>query len=208
MEFASIDREVHIDASPEVVFEVMRLRNWIVGVCALLAAGAAQAQDAEEHYAKVGAWEIAAEPARNLCKMYRYYGSSVDDHIEGLVVRYDATKAVWLTWSTDGSTPFPGDGQIDLYLNFLTGKSINEKWGSRTFRHGKPEDTRYFASVFNGSKDSLRILRDLAENDLIGLYLGPTLMTALSLDATEATQALRDCSLKIAGRVPAGPLLK
>jgi hypothetical protein len=70
------------------------LRDWIIGACALLTAGTVQAQVADKHYAKVGEWEIAVEPARNLCKMYRYYGSTVDDHLEGLTVRYDATAAM------------------------------------------------------------------------------------------------------------------
>jgi hypothetical protein len=38
------------------------LRKWIVGLFALLSAGAAQAQGDVEHHAKVGEWEIAAEP--------------------------------------------------------------------------------------------------------------------------------------------------
>lgn len=184
------------------------MRDWIIGACALLAADAAQAQVGAEQSVKVGSWEVAAEPAQKQCKMYRYYGSAVDDHIEGLVVRYDAmTEAVSLTWSTDGSVPFPGDGQIGLHLSFFNGKSIDDSWGSRTFRHGKPDDTRYFVNGFDGPKNSPRILRDLARNELIGLYLGPVLMTALSLDASNATEALRKCSASIVGREPPDPLL-
>lgn len=188
---------------------VRRLRNWIIGSLALLGAGAGQAQGEVEHHAKVGEWEIAAEPERRLCKMYRYYGSSVDDHIEGLTVRYDAAKeSVWLTWSTNGSTPFVKDGAIDLFLNFVKGKSLNESWGSRSFYQEKSEDRHYFAHAFHGSKDSRRILRDLAGSELLGLDMGPVMMTALSLDAGEATEALRECSLNISAHASPDPLLK
>ena len=187
----------------------MRLRSWIIGSFALLGAGAAQAQGKIEHHVKVGEWEIAAEPERTLCKMYRYYGSSVDDHIEGLIVRYDAAKeSGWLTWSTNGSTPFTEDEEIDLFLTFVKGKSLNEAWSARSFHQRKHEDTRYFAHGFHGSKESRRILRDFAESELIGLDLGPVMMTALSLDAAKATDALRECSLKIAASTSPDPLLK
>jgi hypothetical protein len=177
------------------------VRNWILAAGALLAAGAAQAQADSGHYATVGAWEIAVEPARNLCKMYRYFGSSVDQHTEGLVIRHDSVNDnAGLTWSTDGSTPFPMDGQIALFLDFVKGKSSNGSWGSRSFQHGKPGDTRYFATVFTGARDSQRFLRDVAGNGLIGLSLGPTLLTALSLDAAAATATLGECSAKLAGR--------
>jgi hypothetical protein len=180
---------------------LMRLRDWIIGMCALVSGGAVQAQEANDHYATVGKWEIEADPRRKLCQMYRYYGSTKDDHLEGMIVRYDAAKeSVGLTWSTNAPTLFPGDGEIDLLLSFFKEKSIDDSWGGQTFRHYKPEDTRYFASVFTGVKDSNRILRDLAVSELIGLYLGPTLMTALSLDAAGATETLRECTLKIAGQ--------
>jgi hypothetical protein len=176
----------------------MALHNWLIAVVALSAAGAAQAQDLDKHAATVGAWEIAVEEDRNLCKMYRYYGSTVDSSIEGLVVRYDAGKeTVSLTWSTSAPTLFAYDGQIDLLLSFTKGQTINDTWGSRTFRHVKPDDTRYFNHVFSGPSASKRILRDLGTSKLIGLYLGPVLLTALSLDAAEATASLRDCSSKL-----------
>ena len=177
----------------------MALRNWLIGVVALSAAGTARAQELDRHFATVGAWEIAVEEDRNLCKMYRYYGSTVDSSIEGLVVRYDVGKEnVSLTWSTNAPTPFPYDGQIDLLLSFTKGETINDTWGSQTFRHAKSDDTRYFNRAFSGPGASKRILRDLGTSKLIGLYLGPVLLTALSLDAAEATASLRDCSLKLA----------
>ena len=178
-----------------------------MGALALLGAGAAQAQGEAEQYAKVGEWEIAAESERKLCKMYRYYGSSVDDHMEGLTVRYDAAEdSVWLTWSPDGSTPFVKDGEIDLFLNLVRGQSLDESWGSRSFHQEKREGRHYFGHVFHGPKDSRRILRDLASNEIVSLDLGPVMMTALSLDAGGATEKLRECSLKIAADTAPDPL--
>jgi hypothetical protein len=177
----------------------MKLRNWIIGVAAFSAAGTAQAEEIDGHFATAGGWEIAVEQGRNYCKMYRYFGSTVDTHAEGLVVRYDAGReSVLLTWSTTGTTIFPGDGQIDLLLSFFKGKTIDDSWGSQTFRHAKPDDTRYFNHAFSGPVASKRILRDLGTSKLVGLYLGPVLLTALSLDAAEATASLRQCSLKLA----------
>ena len=181
----------------------MKLRNWIIGAAAFAATGTAQTQEMHGHFATVASWEIAVEEGRNFCKMYRYFGSTVDTHTEGLVVRYDAGKeSVLLTWSTTGTTIFPGDGQIDLFLSFFKGKTIDDSWGSQAFRHAKPDNTRYFNHAFSGPVASKRILGDLSTSKLIGLYLGPVLLTALSLDAAEATASLRECSLKFAVSPP------
>ena len=181
-----------------------RLSGFVFGAAALLTATAVGAQGKMEHYAKVGAWQIEVEPARKLCKMYRVYGSSVDDHIEALFVRYDATnESVSLRWSTNKPIDLPADGQIEFELNFVKGKSLDQSWGSRTFRYGKPADTYYFDHSFNGAKGSQRILRDLSKNALLGLYFGSTMMTGLLLDAADATQALRECSAKAGGLVAA-----
>ena len=185
---------------------MLKIQRVLFGLVALLTAGAAAAQEDSEHFAKVGAWEIATEPPQKLCKMYRFYGNKAGDHIEGLVIRYDAAReAVLLTWTTDQMAYLPAAGQLDLYLNFVTGKSIDESWGSRSFRYDKPADTYYFSHAFNGTKDSQRILRDLSKNGIIALDFGPTLLTALLLDASEATAALRECSSKLAGRASPVP---
>jgi hypothetical protein len=177
---------------------VLGVKYWIFGVAAMMMAGSAQAQDSVPH-ATLGAWQVAAEPQRGLCKMSRYYGSTKDKHVEGLVIRYHAAKeTAWLSWSTDAPTIFTSDGQIDLHLSFVTPKGIDDSWGSRTFRHGQPEDIRYFVNGFTGAKDSQRFLRDLAVNRLIGLDLGPVLLTALSLDAGPAVASLRECAAKVA----------
>jgi hypothetical protein len=153
----------------------MALRNWLIGVVALSAAGTAQAQKLDRHFASVGAWEIAVEEDRNLCKMYRYYGSTVDSSIEGLVVRYDAGKEnVFLTWSTSAPTLFPYDGQIDLLLSFTKGQTINDTWGSQTFRHAKSDDTRYFNHAFSGPGASKRILRDPWQQQAYRIVPGPS----------------------------------
>ena len=112
---------------------------------ALLAPETSQGGSVSEPYATVGAWEITPEPERKLCKMYRVLGSSVDNDKEGLFVRYDATKEdVWLTWTTDKEIAFSTDGQVDFSIEFVSGKSLNQSWGTRAFRYGKQAQTYYF----------------------------------------------------------------
>jgi hypothetical protein len=177
------------------------MRVWILGLAAALVSGVAQAKDANEHYAQAGAWEIAAEPARNLCKMFRYYGSTEGPDIEGLVVRYDAgSEAVSITWATGVFPYLPETGDLDLFVNFIAGDEFDESWGSRSFHYRKDEETYYLSHEFAGPKESSRILRDLGGNEIVGFYLGPVLMSALFLEASDAVAALRECSLKIARR--------
>jgi hypothetical protein len=176
------------------------MRSWMIGACAVLAGTAAQAQDTSVSYAHVGEWEIATETDRNLCKMYRFYGSTENDDLDGLVIRYDApAEEVTLTWATTNIPYLPEKGELELYLNFVTGKEFDETWGGRKFRHITSEDTYYLSNVFKGPKESQRILRDLAEKEIIGFDLGPVMLSALFLEAAEATKSLRECSLKLAG---------
>jgi hypothetical protein len=55
--------------------------------------------------------------------------------------------------------------------------------------------------MFTGSADSERILRDLASNEGISLFLGPAVLQALPLDASDAVKKLRECALKGGGSV-------
>jgi hypothetical protein len=174
------------------------MRSWVIGVFAVLTAGAAQAQD--EHYAKAGEWEVAIEPERQLCKMYRFYGSSDGKGIEGLVVRYDARdEAISLTWTTENMTSFPEESDLDLHLEFVNGKKLNDTWGALAFHYRRPAETHYFSHRFTGTKQSQRFLRDLAGNEIIGFSVGPELLSALFLEASDATRLLRECSAKLVG---------
>ena len=176
----------------------LRMRSWIIGLCAVLTAGAAQAQDKSEHYATVGAWEVAIEPGQNLCKMYRFYGSSAGEGIEGLIVRYDAiNEDLLLTWTTENLTYLPAKGDLEMHLNFVKGQNFDDAWGARDFHYEKPADTHYFTHQFAGGKESQRFLRDLGGKEILGLDLGAAMLTALFLEASEATETLRECSSKL-----------
>jgi hypothetical protein len=61
-----------------------------------------------------------------------------------------------------------------------------------------------FTHIFTGSSDSDRLLRDLASQRDIALFFGPTLMTSLRLDASDAVTKLRECSSKIVGQAVSG----
>lgn len=185
------------------------MRNWIIGACALLGAGAAQAEAGREPYAKVGAWEISADAAKKICLMNRLYGSIDDDKTEGLLVLYNAQKeAALLGWASSKMNFLPAEGSLDFDLSFLKGESLNESWGSQPFEYKKPENRHIFTHVFKGPTDAQRILRDLAGNESIALFFGPTVMTGLPLDASDAVEKLRECSLKLAGRDSGTPLPK
>lgn len=171
----------------------------LVGVLLLLVPVAAQGEAGSDSHLEIGDWHIAAEPDRKLCKMYRVWGSSVDKHKEGLFFRYDAAKEdVWVTWTTDQVLDLPDGGQADLAVEFVRGKSLNQSWGVRTFGFKKHAETSLFSHTISGRKNASRMLRDLAVSNVFGLFSGPTLLTALALDASEAVARLRECSSKAA----------
>lgn len=185
------------------------MRSWIIGVCALLSAGAAQAEAGREPYAKVGAWEITADAAKNLCTMSRLYGMVDAEDTEGLLVIYNAQREGVLLGVASNKLKFlPSSGSLDFDLTFVTGSSLNESWGSRPFEYKKPDGRYLFTHVFTGPADVQRILRDLAGNEILSLFFGPTVMTGLPLDASGAVEKLRECSLKLAGRDFRDPLPK
>ena len=49
------------------------MRSWVVGVCALLSAGAAHAEKSSEPYATVEGWEIRAALDKSYCTMENWY---------------------------------------------------------------------------------------------------------------------------------------
>lgn len=166
------------------------------GVFALLSAGVAEAEPVREPYAKVGDWEISAVNHRE-CGMLRSFAGRVADEYQ-LLVLYDAQRKVAaLSWATP-KPPLSTAASLDLYLTFTRkGSPLNEKWGSQHFQFAKMVGGYSFTHVF-GSADSDRFLRDLASSDTIGLWLGPSLMTGLPLNASDAVTKLRDCASKIA----------
>jgi hypothetical protein len=101
------------------------MRGWVIGVFALLSAGASQAQVVEP-YAKVGEWQINAKDKH--CGMMRLYPASSAGPEEALIVLYDAERQMTaLNWG--GRKPeFPIlSDSYDLRLTFLRGSSFDEK---------------------------------------------------------------------------------
>jgi hypothetical protein len=173
------------------------MRGRIVGVAALLWAGASQAERVSEPYAKAGYWEISTENHRE-CVMKRVYPGKTADDEEGLVIVYEPqTKAAVLGWALR-KPRFPAlTESLDLQLAFLNGSKLNESWESQPFRIARSGDTYSFIHLFKGPGEGDRFLRDLASHDTFALFLGPGLMTGLPLNASDAVAKLRECSSKI-----------
>ena len=184
------------------------MRGKIFGVCALLTAGAAQAERVSEPYGQAGDWEITAEN-HQMCLMKRLYGSSDPAKEEGLIVAYDPqAQIVALSWVTRKPT-FPAlSASLDLDLTFLKkGASTGDSWGSQPFEIHK--GTGYlFTHIFMGGMEVQRILRDLASHETFALFFGPSLATGLYLDASGAVAKLRECSSTIVNRNSVEPLQK
>jgi hypothetical protein len=163
------------------------------GVVALLTASSAQG---EETYARVGSWEISAQPPSHRCLMYRSYRSKDGKKIEDLTVLYAADKeGVLLDWSNDWMTYLLAKGDLELGLVFKEGAAVDESWGSRSLHYDKVGNTNHFSRAFTNTEEAHRVLRKFASNESIGLFLGPVLMTNLPLDASQAVEKLRECSL-------------
>jgi hypothetical protein len=171
----------------------MSMRGWVFGVCAFLAAVPAQS---EEIYAKVDRWDITVEPPSHRCLMQRSYGSKDGKKSETLTVVYAADKeGVLLFWSNNWMTYLPADGDLDLGLVFKKGSSADQSWGSRSLHYRKINNTYMFTLAFTKAEEARRVLHDMASNEGFGLSLGPVLMTSLPLDASNAVEKLRECSL-------------
>lgn len=174
----------------------MRIGRWLIGACALLTAGAAQSEGGSKTYAKVDGWEISAEPQSHRCIMQRFYRGKDGKGVEGLTILYAADKeGVLLIWSNDWMTYLPAKGELHLGLVFGRGTSVDQSWGSRSLHYDKVGNDYLFTRAFQGAEEARPILHDLATNEHIGLLLGPTLLTSIPLDASEAIEKLRECSI-------------
>ena len=172
------------------------MRGWILGAAMLLSAGTAQGQEINEIYGKVGYWEIVTKGSQ-MCVMKRSYGSLDPAKQQALVVLYDVPRQqVALGWASN-EPKFPrAHGHLNFDLAFVKKSSLDESWGSLSFDYDKQPDTYFLSHMFTGSADSERILRDLASNEGISLFLGPAVLQALPLDASDAVKKLRECALK------------
>ncbi|GAO39544.1 hypothetical protein SCH01S_33_00310 [Sphingomonas changbaiensis NBRC 104936] len=185
------------------------MRGRIIGVYALLSAGASQAHPVDEPYANAGAWEITAGN-HGACMMQRSYVLRDNGDEQTLIIFYDdQRKGAVLGWGTHKPKLPPLSNALEFQLSFTrTGSSLNEAWGSQSFDIQKIGDEYRFGHVFKGSTDSDRFLRDLASSDTIGLWFGPTLMMGLPLGASDAVAKLRECSSRIAEQDTSGRLQK
>jgi hypothetical protein len=176
------------------------LRSWIFGLCTLLSAGAAQGAGLSEPYARVGDWEITAEDKQQ-CMMSQLFGSTVADEIQSLGIVYDGQReGVALSWASNKPKFLLPSGSLALDLAFMKGSSSNESWGSQDFQYKKVGSTYYFTHAFMGPADVERILGDISSSEIVSLFLGPTLMMGLPLNAAGAVEKLRECSSKMTAR--------
>lgn len=172
------------------------MRAQIIGVSVLLSAGAAQAEPVSEPYATVGEWEITAGN-HGACMMQRSYLLKDNGDQQAIVVYYDAQrKGALLGWGTRKPELPPLSDSLDFDLSFTRkGSSLNETWGSQPFQIEKVGDEYRYSHVFKGSTDSDRFLRDFGSSEMVALWLGPTVMMARYLNASEAVEKLRECTL-------------
>ncbi|MFC7537279.1 hypothetical protein ACFQPG_07855 [Sphingomonas sp. GCM10030256] len=171
------------------------MRFWRIGACALLSSFAAQAEAVSTIYAKVGAWEISAEPPR--CIMQGFFGAKDGKKVDGLTILYAADKeGVLLVWSNNWMTYLPTKGELEVGLVFgKDGTSVDTSWGSSQLRYEKVGNDYLFSRPFKDAMEAEKFLRDLAESQVMGLTLGGTLLASFKLNASEAITKLRECSL-------------
>lgn len=185
------------------------MRGWPIGVCALLSAGVSQAETAAEPLANAGDWEITAGHHGG-CMMHRSYALTDKGDQQTLIVFYDAQReAALLGWITHKPELPPLSDSFDFDLSFSgKGSSPRETWGSQSFQIEKVGDEYRYSHVFKGSTDSDRFLRDFASSEIIALWVGPTVMMARYLNASDAVAKLRVCSSRNVEQDPSGRLQK
>jgi hypothetical protein len=171
------------------------MRVWIIGVSGLLGAAASQARPVSEPYATVGHWEITAENHR-ACMMKRSFVLKDNGDEQALLIFYDAQrKDAVLGWTTRKPKLPPLSDSFEFEISFTRkGTPGIGSWGNQPFQIEKVGDEYRYAHVFMGSTDSDRFLRDIASSDTVALRVGPTLMMALPLSASNAVAKLRECS--------------
>ena len=82
------------------------------------------------------------------------------------------------------------------------GAHRDESWASKSFHYRKPAGAYLFTLAL---KDAGRILGDFSDSESIALFFGPTGMTELPLDASDAIAMLRECAAKLAAPEPGAP---
>lgn len=170
------------------------MKIWLFGMCVLLWGGVAQAEPAADTYATVGDWEITADGNKR-CSMSQVFTSVLADGVEVLAVIYDAKlEGVVLSWAGNKPKFLLASGSVDLDVAFMKKSSSKDSWSSKQFDYKKTNGTYHLHHALIGRTDTYSMLDDLATNEIIALFLGPTMITSLPLNATEAVAKLRICA--------------
>ena len=171
------------------------MRILLFGLCVSLWGGATQAQPAVATYAKVGDWEITADGNKR-CSMSQVFTSTVPDDVEVLGVVYDAhLEGVVLSWAGNKPKYLLASGSVNLDVAFMKETSSKDNWSSKRFDYKKTNGTYYLHHAHIGRTDTYGMLNDLASNEILALFFGPTMITSLPLNATDAVAKLRECAM-------------
>lgn len=165
----------------------------LIVACAVSLSLAAEAEASGTAYAKVGPWEISAEAPR--CIMQGFFGREGDKKIDGLTIVYAADKGgVLMVWSNNWMTHLPAKGELNVGLVFGKGALVDASWGSGNLGYEKVGNEYLFTLTFTQPATADRVLRSLAESEVMGLTSGETLLKSFKLNASGAVAKLRECS--------------
>ena len=173
------------------------MKNWLFGLCVLLWGGATQAEPVADRYARVGDWEITSDGNKR-CSMSQVFTSALADGVEVLGVVYDAKlDGMVLSWAGNKPKYLLTSGSVDVDVAFIKGSSSNGSWSNKRFDYKKSDGTYYLHHALIGRTVTYDMLHDLASNDIVALFVGPTMITSLPLNATEAVAKLRECATNV-----------
>jgi hypothetical protein len=177
------------------------MKIWLFGTFVLLWGGAAQAQPAADTYATVGDWEITAD-SNNRCSMTQVFTGVAADGVEVIGVVYDAKlEGVVLSWASNKPKYPLASGSVDLDVAFMKSSPSKESWSNKRFDSKNSDGTYRLHHALIGRTDTYGMLDDLATNEIVAIFFGPTMITSLPLNATEAVAKLRECATN-GDRVP------
>jgi hypothetical protein len=182
-------------AANEQRIEDDELRGWLVGVCALLSASAAQAEKSTEIYGTVEGWEIRAALDKSYCSLENWFTNNETGGTEGLLILYDPHReAIVLSWGASAGLDVPPNGYVDLAPYFHKPLGSNRSWLKRTFRHRhSPSDgMNYYIHVFKDPKETRTLLGDFSKYPVFVLYREDQVATAIPLGSSATIAKLRD----------------
>jgi hypothetical protein len=142
-----------------------KLRSWFVGVCALVSAGAAQAEESSKSYATIDGWEIRAALDKSHCSMESWFSNKETGGTEGLLILYHPHReSIVLSWGTSEDLGVPLYGYVDLAPRFHKPLGSGRSWLKRSFRHRKSfsDGMNYYIHVFKNPKEVRSLLSDFS----------------------------------------------